>query len=131
MAAAVADFRPAEAHATKLKRQSQGLSLELLPNDDILAEFGQARQKKLPVLIGFALETSDEERTIEAARGKLDAKRVDMVVANHADESIGRDDIRALLVSPAGTTKLDSMPKEDAADRILSFVVERLREQGR
>jgi phosphopantothenoylcysteine decarboxylase / phosphopantothenate---cysteine ligase len=131
MAAAVADFRPAQTHASKIKRSEASLSLELVPNDDILAEVGQARKSELPVLIGFALETESDERVIANARGKLAAKRVDLVVANHADESIGRDDIRALLVGVRDCTKLEPMSKEDAADQILSFVASRLRERGR
>ncbi len=131
MAAAVADFRPAEVHASKLKRSGAGLSLDLVANDDILAEIGAARQTETPVLVGFALETDTQERVIAHARGKLAAKRVDLVVANHADESIGRDDIRAILVGVRDCSVLDPMPKEDAADRILSYVAGKLREQAR
>jgi phosphopantothenoylcysteine decarboxylase/phosphopantothenate--cysteine ligase len=131
MAAAVADFRPAEVHASKLKRSAQSLSLELVPNDDILAEIGQARKGELPLLVGFALETESDERVIASARAKLASKRVDLVVANHADESLDRDDIRALLVGVRDCTKLEPMSKEDAADRILSFVAGRLRERAR
>ncbi|HVJ15932.1 MAG TPA: bifunctional phosphopantothenoylcysteine decarboxylase/phosphopantothenate--cysteine ligase CoaBC [Polyangiaceae bacterium] len=131
MAAAVADFRPAQARASKIKRSGEGLSLELVANDDILAEVGQARKAELPVLVGFALETDSDARVIASARSKLASKRVDLVVANHADESIGRDDIRVLLVGAHDCTKLEPMSKEDAADHILSFVADRLRERGR
>jgi phosphopantothenoylcysteine decarboxylase/phosphopantothenate--cysteine ligase len=130
MAAAVADFRPAEVHASKLKRSGENLTLELLPNPDILAEIGAARHGALPVLIGFALETDSDERVIANARAKLAQKRVDLVVANHADQSIGRDDIRALLVGVRDCQILDPMPKEDAADQILDEVRKRLRERA-
>jgi phosphopantothenoylcysteine decarboxylase/phosphopantothenate--cysteine ligase len=131
MAAAVADFRPAEVHATKLKRSGENLTLELVPNSDILAEIGAARHGDMPVLIGFALETDTDERVIANARTKLAQKRVDLVVANHADQSIGRDDIRALLVGARDCQILEPMPKEDAADQILSHVAKRLRERSR
>jgi phosphopantothenoylcysteine decarboxylase/phosphopantothenate--cysteine ligase len=126
MAAAVADYRPAETHSTKLKRSSEPLSLELVPNSDLLAEIGQARQGELPVLVGFALETDSQERVIQHARAKLAQKRVDLVVANHADESIGRDDIRVVLVGVRDCEPLEAMPKEAAADHIVSWIAARL-----
>lgn len=128
MAAAVADYRPAQTHASKLKRGSGPVTLELLPNPDLLAEIGEARRGKLPVLVGFALETESDERTVAQAREKLVKKRVDMVVANRADESLGLDHVRATLVSARDAEALPSMPKEDAADRILDWVVARLTE---
>lgn len=126
MAAAVADYRPAETHASKLKRGSGPLTLELLPNPDLLAEIGAARLGKLPVLVGFALETDTDERVIARAREKLAKKRVDLVVANRAAESLGLDDVRATLVGVRDADPLPAMPKEDAADRILDWVSARL-----
>ncbi len=128
MTAAVADYRPAQSHATKLKRGPEPMSLELLPNPDLLAELGHARKDSKPVLIGFALETDSDEKVIQLARGKLAAKHVDLVVANHASESLGRDDIRAMLVSPTDCMPLPLLSKEQAADRILAWLAARLRE---
>jgi phosphopantothenoylcysteine decarboxylase/phosphopantothenate--cysteine ligase len=128
MAAAVADYRPLQTHASKLKRETGALTLELLPNPDLLAEIGEARRGKLPVLVGFALETETDEQTIAQAREKLRKKRVDMVVANRAEESLGLDHVRATLVSSKEAEALPAMPKEDAADRILDWVVARLEE---
>ncbi len=82
-----------------------------MPNADILAEIGAARHGGMPVLIGFALETDTDERVIASTRHKLAQKRVDLVVANHADQSIGRDDIRALLVEVRDCQILEPMPK--------------------
>ena len=130
MAAAVADYRPAESHSTKLKRSSEPITLELLPNPDLLAEIGHARKERKPVLIGFALETDTDERVIQLARAKLAAKRVDLVVANHAAESLGRDETRIQLVSPTDCTPLPPLSKEQAADRILSWLAARLQENG-
>lgn len=128
MTAAVADYRPAQSHSTKLKRSTEPMTLELLPNPDLLAEIGHARKDRKPVLIGFALETESDEKLIQLARGKLAAKHVDLVVANHAAESLGKDDIRALLVSPTDCTPLPVLSKEQAADRILGWLAGKLQE---
>jgi phosphopantothenoylcysteine decarboxylase/phosphopantothenate--cysteine ligase len=128
MTAAVADYRPAESHSTKLKRSPEPMHLELLPNPDLLAEIGHARRDRKPVLVGFALETDTDERVIQLARGKLAAKHVDLVVANHAAESLGRDDIRILLVTPTDCEPVPQLSKEQAADRILGWLSKRFQE---
>jgi phosphopantothenoylcysteine decarboxylase/phosphopantothenate--cysteine ligase len=126
MTAAVADYRPAETHASKLKRGESSIGLELVPNDDLLAEIGLSRKAELPVLVGFALETENGEALIHAARGKLAKKRVDMVVANHPDTSIGRDSISGSLVKVRDADAFGPIGKRDAADRILDFVATEL-----
>ncbi len=126
MTAAVADYRPAETHASKLKRGATSIGLELVPNDDLLAEIGLARRAELPVLVGFALETESGESLVNAARSKLAKKRVDLVVANHPDTSIGRDSISGSLVGVRDAEGFGPLPKRDAADRILDFVVAEL-----
>lgn len=83
MAAAVADFTPAQPQDTKIKKDtvgSTGLTLQLVPTKDILASVGA---NKLPhqVVVGFALET---ENVVEYAQRKLVAKNADMIVANQA-----------------------------------------------
>jgi phosphopantothenoylcysteine decarboxylase/phosphopantothenate--cysteine ligase len=128
MTAAVADYRPAETHSTKLKRSTEAVQLELLPNPDLLAEIGHARRDRKPVLVGFALETDTDDKVIQLARGKLAKKRVDLVVANHAAESLGRDDIRVLLVTPTDCEPLPQLSKEQAADRILAWLAARFQE---
>ena len=128
MTAAVADYRPAETHASKLKRGADAIGLELVPNDDLLAEIGAARKADLPVLVGFALETETDERLVNAARAKLAKKRVDLVVANHPDSSIGRDSISGSLVGVRDAEAFGPLSKRDAADRILDFVVAQLKQ---
>ncbi len=127
MTAAVADYRPAETHASKLKRGVESLGLELVPNDDLLAEIGAARKAEYPVLVGFALETETNERLVQAARQKLAKKRVDLVVANHPDSSIGKELISGSLVGVRDAESFGPIPKHEAADRILEFVVTRLK----
>ena len=129
MSAAVADYRPAQSHSTKLKRSATPLQLELVPNPDLLAEIGHARQSRKPILIGFALETDTDEKVIQLARGKLAAKHLDLVVANHAAESLGRDDIRVLLVTATDCEPLPQQTKEQAADKILAWLAARFREK--
>ena len=119
MTAAVADYRPREENATKLKRTARPMALDLVPNPDLLAEVGAARAHRLPVLVGFAVETDTDARVVEAARGKLQTKRVDMVVANHAGDSFGRDDNRATLVTKDAAEPFGVLPKTELADKIL------------
>jgi len=130
MTAAVADYRPAETHASKLKRGESTIGLELVPNDDLLAEIGAARRAKHPVLVGFALETETDERLINAARNKLAKKRVDLVVANQPDSSIGKDTMSGSLVGVRNAEPFGPLPKRDVADRILDFVVAELAKQA-
>lgn len=126
MSAAVSDYRPSVTHGAKMKRQSATVSLELVQNPDILSEIGQARTSTRPVLVGFAVETGTDSAIIEYATSKLGSKRVDLVVANHADESMGRDDNRVSLVEKDRVQTLEVMPKTDVADRVLDWVAERL-----
>jgi phosphopantothenoylcysteine decarboxylase/phosphopantothenate--cysteine ligase len=76
-AAAVADYRPGRIAAEKIKKDKADLTLEMVPTVDILASVGSS--EAAPFTVGFAAETSN----IEAhARGKLAAKRIDMIAAN-------------------------------------------------
>lgn len=127
MCAAVGDYRPKQVLASKLKRGKQGaLSLELVQNPDLLSEIGAARRGNRPVLVGFAVETGTDDELVRYARDKLRAKHVDVVVANHAAESMGREDNRVLLVGESHVQALDVMPKRDVATCLLDWVRERL-----
>lgn len=135
MSAAVADYRPAQKAEAKLKRSASSASLALDPNPDLLAEIGAARASSRstpggsaetssapnprPVLVGFAVETDTDERVVAEARRKLAAKQVDIIVANHAGDSFGKDDNRATIVTPTGADALGVLPKTELADRIL------------
>jgi phosphopantothenoylcysteine decarboxylase/phosphopantothenate--cysteine ligase len=129
MAAAVSDYRPAQVSAKKLASGNGAMTLELVPNPDLLREIGHARRGTRPVLIGFALETEPEQQAVQNARRKLADKRVDLVVANQASESLERDDIRALLVDARDCRVIDKTSKDDAAGRILEFVAQTLGEK--
>ena len=99
--------------------------LELVPNPDLLAEIGAARAARgggRPVLCGFAVETDTDERVVAYAQGKLEKKRVDLIVANHASDAFGRDDNRATLVEEGRVEPLGLLEKRVLADRILDRI---------
>ncbi len=124
MTAAVGDYRPEHLADAKLKRDDKPMTLSMVPNPDLLAEVGAARSGVRPVLIGFAVETDTDARIVELARRKLENKRVDLIVANHAQDSFGRDDNRATLVERDRATSLGVLPKQELADRLLDRVLE-------
>jgi phosphopantothenoylcysteine decarboxylase/phosphopantothenate--cysteine ligase len=126
MAAAVADYRPADPSHEKLRRSAEPLALQLVPNPDLLAEIGRARRSTRPLLIGFSLGTEGDERAITTARSKLIDKRIDLVVANHAEESIGRDDIRAHVVGVRSSELVERSSKRAAAERLMDLITAEL-----
>lgn len=122
MAAAVADYRPAETSVSKLKKADDRVTLELVKNPDLLAEVGAARAGQRPVLVGFAVETTGGDALVAYARRKLKDKRVDVVVANEASESFAREDNRATLVTADEATPLATMSKASLADVLLDRI---------
>jgi phosphopantothenoylcysteine decarboxylase/phosphopantothenate--cysteine ligase len=122
MAAAVADYRPAEALATKRPKDRAAWTVELEPTTDVLRELGKAR---LPgqVLVGFAADQG--QRGLERAREKLASKNADLFVFN----DVGRDDIgfetrdnEVTLVSGSGERLVAKAPKDEIAASILDEV---------
>ncbi len=92
MAAAVADFRPAERSGTKIKKRAEGADpvIELVRNPDILAELVRLRAEegREQLILGFAAETGDDSGSVlEYARQKLERKGCDLLVVNHVGES--------------------------------------------
>ncbi|MBW1832098.1 MAG: bifunctional 4'-phosphopantothenoylcysteine decarboxylase/phosphopantothenoylcysteine synthetase, partial [Deltaproteobacteria bacterium] len=118
MAAAVADYRPAQRESHKIKKDGD-LRLELVRNPDILASVGAKRVQRPSVLVGFALETENLE---QSARDKLERKAADLIVANEASAGLGGDTNRATLVEASATTSLPEMGKPALADQILDRV---------
>jgi phosphopantothenoylcysteine decarboxylase/phosphopantothenate--cysteine ligase len=123
MAAAVADYRPARASASKLKKGEGGLSLELVRTPDILRGLGQDKRGRL--LVGFAAETDDVTRN---ARRKLESKNLDLIVANRVggpEGGFGSDDNGAVLLDAAGgALEVPLTGKRELAERIWDRVVE-------
>src|SRR5271170_1971815 len=115
--AAVADYHLSRVPQHKVKKTAMRMSLELDPTPDILAELGQKKGDRL--LIGFAAET---ENLTQSARGKLESKNCDMVVANLVGQDgtgFESDENEAVLVLCTGeTVALPRAPKREMADRI-------------
>jgi phosphopantothenoylcysteine decarboxylase / phosphopantothenate---cysteine ligase len=86
LAAAVADYRPAEALAGKRAKDDQGWTLELQPTDDIAKALGE-RKRAGQVLVAFGAEHGEEG--LERKRAMLETKNADLVVFN----DVGRPDI--------------------------------------
>lgn len=82
MAAAVADYTPAKASKDKMKSKSEKLNIELSPTKDVAAELGKIKTKN-QILVGFALETSDEQKNAE---DKLKKKNLDFIVLNSLND---------------------------------------------
>ena len=126
-AAAVADFRPSEPSAEKLKRGQGGrLTVELVANPDISVETRAGRLNGV-VTVGFALETEDLRA---GARRKLEEKGFDLVVANDPGEPGAGFEVATnratLLDREGGVDELPLLTKEDLASVILDRVAERL-----
>jgi phosphopantothenoylcysteine decarboxylase/phosphopantothenate--cysteine ligase len=128
MAAAVADYRPASAAAAKIKKDGAAPpAIALTENPDIIATIGEKRNgAKKPLLVAFALETGDDAQVIAYAKKKLAAKKVDLVVANAAHESLGKDENRVAFVSTDGEEPFVNASKDALADLILDRVLSRL-----
>jgi len=126
MAAAVADYRPAEPASHKLKRAELGAKtqLSLIANPDLLAGLAARRgSAKRPVLVGFAAET---DNVIANATKKLADKRCDLIVANDVAEpgaGFAVDTNRVTLVDAAGAVEVPAGTKAVVAHRILDRVV--------
>jgi len=122
MAAAVADYRPAEALAAKRPKDASTWTVELEPTTDVLQALGIARHDG-QVLVGFAADQG--ERGLERAREKLVRKRVDVIVFNDvARIDIGFDatDNEVTLVSADGDRTFAKASKDEIAAQILDEV---------
>jgi phosphopantothenoylcysteine decarboxylase/phosphopantothenate--cysteine ligase len=122
MAAAVADYRPAEALATKRPKDRTGWMLELEPTTDVLAALGERRAPG-QVLVGFAADQG--ERGLERARDKLTNKKADLFVFNDVSRTdIGFDstDNEVTLLGARGERTIAKAPKEEIAAAILDEV---------
>lgn len=126
MAAAVADFRPAEASDQKLKKHDGAPEVDLVPTDDILAGLGQ-RKPHGQVLVGFAAETDD---VIDNADDKLRRKNLDMIVANDVSKpGVGFEhDTNEVIVLMADGTRhhVPLSDKRDIARAVLDAARARL-----
>lgn len=125
LAAAVADYRPAERAAQKLKRQKDEVAVRLVANPDIAREVGEGRRPG-QVLVGFAAETEDLVRNAEAKR---QAKGLDLIVANLVGvpgSGFDTETNSVVVLGPEGTLgELERRPKVEVAERIWDAVKQR------
>jgi phosphopantothenoylcysteine decarboxylase/phosphopantothenate--cysteine ligase len=126
MSAAVADYAPAEAAQSKIKKQDAGLTLQLTKTTDILYTLGTRKQPG-QLLIGFALETDHEE---ENALGKLKKKNLDVIVLNSLNDAgagfRGDQNKVTLIDANGGKTifplKTKTAVAADLCDRIIALM---------
>jgi phosphopantothenoylcysteine decarboxylase/phosphopantothenate--cysteine ligase len=126
MAAAVADYRPAQQAAHKIKKQGASLVLPLEPTQDILAAVGAARGDGHPgLVVGFAAET---ENLLQNAAEKLSRKKLDLIVANDVsatDSGFEVDTNRVTLLYPDGRQEaLPLLGKFEVAEHLLQRVAQ-------
>ena len=121
LSAAVADFRPVNVSETKIKRGKSDLSLCLKPTHDIAAELGKMKRPR-QLLIGFALETDNEEPN---AKAKLESKNLDFIVLNstrNAGTTFCSDYNKISIISREGVTDYAKKPKADVAGDIIDKI---------
>ena len=125
LCAAVADFRPAEIADRKIKRESDDLILRLVPTFDIAAKLGEMKSDSQR-LVGFALETNDEEANAEK---KLARKNFDFIVLNslqNAGTCFRTDENQITIISRKGKKEFDKKSKvkvaQDIIDELLSVL---------
>ncbi|KAF0244112.1 MAG: phosphopantothenoylcysteine decarboxylase / phosphopantothenate--cysteine [Planctomycetota bacterium] len=115
--AAVSDYRPESAAASKIKKGPAMMTLRLLKNPDVLGGCGARKGKRL--LVGFALET---DCGLENAADKMRRKRLDLIVLN-GPESFGANRIGPTLLTPDGKRRaFGAMTKDRLAAKIVVFV---------
>jgi len=118
--AAVADYRPAAVAEQKIKKNADSLSLELIKNPDILLTVGHLEKK--PFTVGFAAES---EKLIEHATGKLERKKLDIIIANdisRSDIGFGQDENEVLLITKNSQKALPKASKQILAKQLVSEI---------
>ncbi len=123
MAAAVSDYRPESPAPKKVKRRTPSQELRLVQNPDIIQELAAHRTRQ--VLIGFAAETGD---LLAEARRKLEAKNLDLIVANEVnrpDSGFAVDTNEVTLIPRGGEpVALPLLSKDEVAQRLLDWLAE-------
>lgn len=133
MSAAVADYRIADVAEKKIKREHTDAppQLQLKKNPDIAATLG-AQKRPGQILVGFALETDNEETN---ALEKLHRKNLDLIVLNSLNDKgagFGTDTNRITIFDNNGASRTFPLkPKSEVATDILSAISQRVRQQGK
>jgi phosphopantothenoylcysteine decarboxylase/phosphopantothenate--cysteine ligase len=123
MAAAVADYRPSDVSEHKLKKSDTELMISLERTDDILQAMGDSKESQF--LVGFALETNDEE---ENATKKLEKKKLDMIVLNslqHEGAGFGHETNRVSFIMPNNKiNRFELKSKSEVAFDLVGQIIE-------
>ena len=126
LCAAVADFKPAAVAAQKIKREGDGLTLKLAATHDIAAALGREK-KGNQVLVGFALETNNEETN---AQKKLESKNLDFIVLNslrNEGTCFGTDNNMVNIISATEKRQFGFKSKSEVAKDIVEYLCERMK----
>ena len=126
LCAAVADFKPAAVAAQKIKREGDGLTLKLAATHDIAAALGREK-KGNQVLVGFALETNNEETN---AQKKLESKNLDFIVLNslrNEGTCFGTDNNMVNIISATEKRQFGFKSKAEVAKDIVDYLCERMK----
>ena len=118
LCAAVADFRPEKVAEEKIKRIGQTMDIHLVPNPDIAASLGKMKHER-QVLVGFALETNDEQQN---AQHKLEKKNLDFIVLNslrNEGTCFKSDDNQISIISRNGQKGYEKKTKTEVARDII------------
>ncbi len=119
--AAVADYTPVVVAEQKIKKEGAPRSIELKPTVDILATV--AARRDAPYCVGFAAESHDVLRHAEEKRRR---KQLPLIIANRAQDALGRDDNEVTLLDDAGAHPLPRMEKLALARRLVAEIAARL-----
>ena len=123
MAAAVADWRPAEPSERKLKKRDSGLRLDLVPTADILLAVRDRAAELGVMVVGFAAETDD---LLDNARAKLERKGLELIVANDVAVGMGGEENAVTILGREGVVaEVTRAPKPAVARRVLEIIAAR------
>lgn len=118
LCAAVADFKPAQVNDVKIKREGDGLHIDLVPTQDIAATLGKIKTERQRI-VAFALETNNEEKNAEEKRRK---KNADFIVLNSTripGTTFRSDDNQIAIISAEGRTNYPKKSKDKVAADII------------
>lgn len=119
MAAAVADYKPAELHEAKLKKKEGDLLLRLARTQDVLAGIRALPERAGKYVVGFSLDVVEN---LDEGRRKLIQKELDLIVVN-TTASFGSDREQANIIGPDSAEPLGEITKEALADLIISRIL--------
>jgi phosphopantothenoylcysteine decarboxylase/phosphopantothenate--cysteine ligase len=119
--AAVADYRPQQISAEKIKKSDDEIQLTLVKNPDIISEIANLKQR--PMVVGFAAETS---AIVENGRDKLEKKNLDLLFANNATETFNSETISVTAIARDVELEIPAANKNVVARNMLQLISERL-----